>query len=205
MFPWEKLNIFQLNGGPKMKKKEPYFLWQASFIFFSFFFLVQNNNQDQTRRSFFSCLLVFPFFFPTPHGTGAPIGFCQKIYSFFFSVLFRFFLFFQYENNRPTHFLIDSGDGKAGTNARRCVMCLFVFWCCCSCSYRSIASKEEKGNDGRKKLFFPLPSPPFLRWCLVMMMAISCTCHGKERQVGQLFHPLSNKCPPFSWLTSGGG
>ena len=117
-------------------------------FFFSLFLLFDSHTHKNKKKTIkikqgdlsFSCLLVLYFSIPRcllgfffvffQFSVGAPIHFCvcvcQKSYSFFF-FWFRFFLFFQYENKRATHFLIDSGDGKAaGTNARRCVMCLFV-------------------------------------------------------------------------------
>lgn len=164
-----------------------------------FLFLVRNNNQDQTRRSFFSsCLLVFHFFDP-PCGVGPLSVFVKKsVFPFYSSVLFRFFLFFQYENKRPTHFLIDSGDGKAQARTPD------VVWCVCLCLAAAVLlllsvhrfqkrKKKREMMEGRNFSF-----PHFYTLVrLVMMMAISCTCHGKERQVGQLFHPLSKQMPTF--------
>lgn len=162
-----------------------------------FLFLVRNNNQDQTRRSFFSsCLLVFHFFDP-PCGVGPLSVFVKKVYSLF--LLFCFASSFSFNTKtRDQHifWLIPETERRRHERPTLCDVSVCVWLLQCCCSYRSIAFKRGKKREMMEGRNFSFPHF-YTLVRLVMMMAISCTCHGKERQVGQLFHPLSKQMPTF--------
>lgn len=172
-----------------------------------FLFLVRNNNQDQTRRSFFSsCLLVFHFFDP-PCGVGPLSVFVKKVYSLFI-LLFCFASSFSFNTKtRDQHifWLIPETERRRHERPTLCDVSVCVWLLQCCCSYRSIAFKrgKKKGKWWKEETFL---SPIFTRW-FVSWWWWPSVAPATEKNVKSVnfFIRSPNKCPPFSWLTSGGG
>ena len=225
----KEIEYYPVEWWPKDEKEGAIFLVTTDTFFFSLFLLFDSHTHKNKKKTIkikqgdlsFSCLLVLYFSIPRcllgfffvffQFSVGAPIHFCvcvcQKSYSFFFFLVS--FLPFLSIRKQESNTFFDWFRRRKGSRHERSTLCDVSVCAASLLPYRSIAPPQRhtqrEMTQGRSCLLSFL----HFTWVLVMMMAISCTCHREkkkqQRQVGQFFFLFQNKCAPFSWLTSGGG
>lgn len=183
----------------RWKRRSHIFSDRILSSFLSFYFLTLTHRKIRRKQSrsnkaiflVFSCLLVL--YFSTPRcllgffkfSVGAPIHFCVCVPEKLFLFLFCFASSFSFNTKtREQHifWLIPETEGQQARTLD-VVWCVCLCCCCCFSSsfYRSIAPPQKthtarEMTQGRSCLLGFL----HFTWVLVMMMAISCTCHREK-------------------------